>query len=91
MWLNSSELAIERVKTREKEGGHDIAEEVIRRRYFSGIKNLFNLYLPISDYRMIIDNFENPFKFIAEGFASKSKQIKEINIWNELHNLVDGK
>jgi predicted ABC-type ATPase len=35
-WLNSEELAISRVKTRVKEGGHYIPEDVIRRRYKSG-------------------------------------------------------
>jgi len=33
-------LAIERVKTRVTEGGHDIPEEVIRRRYIKGIQNI---------------------------------------------------
>lgn len=37
-YLNSEELAIFRVKTRVKEGGHNIAVETIKRRY---IKKLF--------------------------------------------------
>lgn len=36
-WLRSPELAIERVKLRVSEGGHNIAEEVIRRRYFFAV------------------------------------------------------
>lgn len=36
-WLNSPELVIRRVKTRVLEGGHDIPEETIRRRYESGL------------------------------------------------------
>ena len=42
-WLNSSELAINRVRQRVSEGGHDIPEEVIRRRYQAGINNLFDI------------------------------------------------
>jgi len=42
-WLNSPELAIERVKTRVLEGGHDIPINTIIRRYDLGIKNMFNL------------------------------------------------
>jgi len=45
-WLNNIELAKERVKTRVKEGGHNIPENVIERRYFKGIFNLFDIYLP---------------------------------------------
>jgi predicted ABC-type ATPase len=46
-WLKNPELAKERVKIRVSEGGHNIPEDVIERRYIRGIKNLFNIYLPI--------------------------------------------
>ena len=78
-WLDSVELAIERVKTRVSEGGHDIPEDVIRRRYNSGIKNLFKLYIPICDYWMLFDNSIPEIKLIAEG-----NQDNEINIENNL-------
>jgi predicted ABC-type ATPase len=90
-WLSSPELAMERVKTRVQEGGHDIPIEVIKRRYFSGIKNFFNLYLPISDYWMIIDNSENPFKFIAEGNSNKEKKIHNNDIWLKINHTAYGK
>jgi predicted ABC-type ATPase len=48
-WLQNVNLAIERVKTRVLEGGHNIETEVIKRRYKRGIKNLFEIYLPIAD------------------------------------------
>ena len=44
-WLDSVELAIERVHARVMEGGHSIPIPVIKRRYFSGLRNLFKLYL----------------------------------------------
>ena len=46
-WLNNVKLAKERVKSRVKEGGHNIPNDVIKRRYFKGIKNLFNIFLNI--------------------------------------------
>jgi predicted ABC-type ATPase len=91
LWLNSPELAVARVRTRVLEGGHDIPIEVIKRRYFSGIKNLFNLYIPVSDYWMIIDNSENPFKFIAEGDSDKKKQIHDGDTWAKINYIVYGK
>jgi len=48
-WLQSIELAKERVKIRVSEGGHNIEPDVIERRYLNGIKNLFEIYLPIVD------------------------------------------
>ena len=38
-WLQNVDLAIERVKTRVLEGGHNIELDVIKRRYVNGIKN----------------------------------------------------
>lgn len=65
-WLQRVELAIERVKERVKEGGHNIPTEVIRRRYIKGINNLFELYLPVIDSVLIFDNSEGKHELIAE-------------------------
>ncbi|MGE4568722.1 MAG: zeta toxin family protein [Bacteroidales bacterium] len=83
-WLNSPELAIERVKTRVISGGHNIPEEVILRRYDAGINNLSKLYLPICDYWMMIDNSEPPFQIIAEGFKTENIEIHNQIIYNQI-------
>ncbi len=49
LWLPSDDLAVRRVAERVKQGGHNIPEPDIRRRYTRGINNLFNLYLPRVD------------------------------------------
>ena len=78
-WLQNQELAIERVKTRVAEGGHNIDNKTIKRRYIRGIKNLFEIYLPIVDEVMIFDNSNN----ITETIAIKSKD-KGLNIFNKI-------
>lgn len=83
-WLSSPELAIERVKNRVISGGHHIPEEVIRRRYKSGIVNLSKLYLPICDYWLIIDNSEPPFQIVAEGFKTENIEINNQIIYNQI-------
>ncbi|MFN3756664.1 MAG: zeta toxin family protein [Flavobacterium sp.] len=65
-WLQHVDLAIERVKTRVQEGGHHIESEVIKRRYINGIRNLFDIYLPIVDEAMIFDNSGGKPILIAE-------------------------
>lgn len=65
-WLQNVNLAIEPVKTRVLEGGHNIETEVIKRRYKRGIKNLFEIYLPVADEVMIFDNSEGKHELIAE-------------------------
>ena len=73
-WLNSPELAVERVARRVREGGHNIPKDVIYRRYEKGLKNLFDIFIPIVDSWMIVDNGVEPREVIAEG------DINEINI-----------
>jgi len=88
-WLNSSDLSVKRVKTRVLEGGHDIPESIIRRRYESGLKNLFQLYIPILDNWIIIDNSGEPYQVIAEGIKDKA-EIMNHEIWNYLKNKYYG-
>jgi len=76
-WLQSPELAIKRVAERVKHGGHHVDSGIIRRRYRAGIKNLFNLYCPVVDYFLFIDNSVMPSEVIAEG------NIKSIKFYNE--------
>lgn len=47
LWLRSVDIAIERVAERVRSGGHSIPEATIRRRYDRGLKNLFELYIPV--------------------------------------------
>lgn len=83
-WLNDVNLAIERVKTRVSEGGHNIPEEVIRRRYFRGIYNLTNKFIEICDYWIVINNSSRPFTFIAEGQSSLDIKVHALNIWEQI-------
>jgi predicted ABC-type ATPase len=89
-WLNSPELAIERVKYRVMTGGHNIPVEIIKRRYWAGVENLSKLYLPICDYWIIIDNSEPPFKIIAEGIRLDQVEINNQYIYNQIANHVKG-
>lgn len=78
-WLQNVDLAIERVKTRVSEGGHNIETEVIRRRYKNGIKNLFKIYLSIADEVMIFDNSFGKPELIAEKVLNS-----EVTILNKI-------
>ena len=77
-WLQTVELAIERVKSRVAEGGHNIPTEVIKRRFTNGIKNLFDIYLPIVSESMIFDNSEGKHELIASKVGSELSIINEM-------------
>ena len=55
-WLESPEMACQRVAKRVSEGGHDIPVETIYRRYRLGLYNLFHIFIPIVDYWFLYDN-----------------------------------
>ena len=86
-WLDSVDLAIERVKTRVLEGGHNIPNAVITRRYFSGLNNLFNLYIPICNFWMVFNNSKTHSELIAEGYSDKDLDIKNINTFDIIKQL----
>lgn len=88
-WLQSVELAQERVKIRVLEGGHNILPDVIKRRYYRGIKNLFDLYLPIVDSALIFDNSEGLSELCAEKQIDKDLIIinsTKFNLLKEIHD-----
>lgn len=66
-WLNSPEMAVRRVAARVAAGGHNIPEDVVRRRYRMGIKYFFDTYRPICDRWVLADNSQSPFVVVAEG------------------------
>ena len=55
-WLPSPEMAEQRVASRVAAGGHNIAHEVIHRRYWLGLRNLFEIFAPIVDLWSLYDN-----------------------------------
>lgn len=54
--LPTPEVAIERVSERVRQGGHAVAEEVIRRRFRAGLENFEGLYKPIVTSWTLYDN-----------------------------------
>ena len=79
-WLNSPELAVERVARRVREGGHNIPKDVIYRRYEKGLKNLFNIFIPIVDSWMIVDNGVEPREIIAKGTKNEMKTFNDFKL-----------
>jgi predicted ABC-type ATPase len=85
MWLDSPATAVRRVAGRVAKGGHSIPVDVIERRYFRGIINLVNLYIPICNRWMIVDNETVTPKPIAEGGLDIDNIILNEYIWGVIH------
>ncbi len=86
-WLNSPELAISRVRDRVAAGGHNIPDNVIRRRYLVGLKYFFEIYKPLCDHWILADNSRSPFSVVAEGSKHLS-HIKDIDKFRVIWKLI---
>jgi predicted ABC-type ATPase len=85
IWLNSPQLAIERVAKRVENSGHHIPIDTIIRRYQRGLNNLLELYLPIADRFIVYDNSRQHNLLIAYCL-DKTEPISIIqqDIWNQI-------
>lgn len=81
-WLESPDMACNRVAKRVSEGGHNIPTEFIYQRYYSGLKNLFEIYIPIVDYWALYDN-----NFDAKLIA-KNNQIINQDLFKQIKESV---
>jgi predicted ABC-type ATPase len=54
--LPSPEMSLARVAERVRAGGHDVPAEVVRRRFVSGLRNLFGPYADRLDSWEVLDN-----------------------------------
>lgn len=88
-WLNNIELAKDRVAIRVSEGGHNIEPDVIERRYLKGIKNLFDIYLPIIDVALIFDNSSGDHKLMAQKMLDGSMNVVDDQKFNQLKRYYE--
>lgn len=54
--LPSADMAVSRVAARVAQGGHNVPEAVIRRRFSSGLRNFDKIYMKIVDAWILYDN-----------------------------------
>jgi len=67
LWLPSAEMAVARVANRVRQGGHDVPDATIRRRYAAGLRNFFRMYAPLVDSWSVYDGTQLPPLLIARG------------------------
>jgi len=87
-WLQSPAQAIERVAERVAKGGHGIPNETIIRRYWAGLRNLLNIYMPIVDTWILVNNSETPRQVIATGGQRQKTIVKQDEIFQTIIDYV---
>ncbi len=81
-WLSSPQMAFNRVAKRVSQGGHNIPIDVIERRYYRGIKNLSDLYIPVCDRWFVFDNIGLDPTIVAQGSIELGQSIINNDIWS---------
>ena len=87
-WLKSPQQAIERVAERVAKGGHDIPKDIIVRRYWEGLNNLFKIYMPIVDTWILVNNSETPRSIVATGGKDQKTIIKDNKHFKTIEEYV---
>lgn len=85
LYLSSPALAIERVKLRVSQGGHDIPEQQIISRFYAGLKNLFTVYVHLADAVEIYDNSLAEPSLIAKKLSiAPDWAVHDSAIWQKI-------
>ena len=84
VWLESAEMAQQRVAIRVSKGGHNIPNDVIERRYNRSVSNLVNLYIPICDDFSVINNSGTQPEFVAQGGLNLGIDVFNERIWKTI-------
>ncbi len=90
-WLSSVELAIDRIAERVKKGGHNIGDDIVERRYYRGLKNLFEIIIPIVDRFIIFNNSGKKPTKIAETDEFGNKTIYNFETFNRMMEFYHDK
>ena len=84
--LDSPEESINRIANRVKHGGHDIPEEIVRRRYANICKALSDV-LPLCDTAEFYDNENGPEKIATYSNNVITQLVDEYPLW--MQQFVD--
>ncbi|MBT1707824.1 zeta toxin family protein [Fulvivirgaceae bacterium PWU5] len=82
IWLDSPQTAKERVAARVAKGGHNIPGDVIERRYYRGIFNLINLFIPVVNGWMVVNSTNVVIEPIATGDQEGKNVVRNDYFWN---------
>ncbi len=89
LWLPIVDMAIDRVAHRVEQGGHNIPEDVIRRRFDAGPRNLFKFYLPLFDAWMMFDSSTlHPRKIAC--YDGRNTEVLDAEIYKNIVSVARG-
>jgi predicted ABC-type ATPase len=89
LWLRSADLAVYRVGLRVASGGHAVRDEVVRRRYAAGLRNLFSLYRSLATTWTVYDNSGLVPRLVAAGARDATRTVADPETWSRMQEQAE--
>jgi predicted ABC-type ATPase len=75
-------MAINRVAARVLQKGHHVPDDIVQRRYTRGLKNFFELYVPIAtSWQMLYNASKSGPMLVASGGQGDTTKIALPELW----------
>lgn len=89
VFLDSVELCLHRIAERVAQGGHDVPEEDVRRRFERVFPVFWQQYRPHADRCLLVFNGGESFLAVAES-TGDVWTIYDSHVWNALQRFING-
>ena len=83
LWIPNPSLALERIKDRVADGGHNVPAVDVRRRFKRSMENFLKTYQPLLDTWMLYDNSESEPRLIAEKINGEIS-VKDVDLFRKI-------
>lgn len=87
LWLPSVRLSLERVRLRVQMGGHNVAGDVLRRRFLPSLNNFYSLYLPLADEALLFTAVSTPPKLVAR-WVSGNREVLDTEAYERIRSQI---
>lgn len=77
LWIPDARFSMMRIAARVRSGGHNVPNDIVRRRYKKSMHNFFTLYWPLADTVALLDNSGAIPRLIAVQDFQKLSVINE--------------
>jgi predicted ABC-type ATPase len=85
LWLPDPEDAVRRVAERVTQRGHNVASDVVRRRYAAGLRNFFELHQTLTtEWRMYDTTKPGAPRLLATGRGTEATIVADPVQWNSI-------
>jgi predicted ABC-type ATPase len=89
VFLDSETLCLHRISERVQQGGHDVPEEDVRRRFKRVFSVFWNQYKPLADRCVLVYNGGESFLIIAEE-ENNEWEILDGQMWDKFNYFLRG-